>query len=112
MKDFFCVCEIFLIRRRLNTEEFRAFDKAIQTDGEILFIKGDKASVVDGKELRSEILVIDFIIGKEIFMDFFNLGLYCLRNVNSCLLAFCTRRLRLMVITFLEPVETPPAPNV
>ena len=76
IKVFDCaenICRIFLILWiigvNLDTEELRAFDKAVNTNGEILTVEVNKASIEDGQKSRVLIIPDDGIESGEVFMN-------------------------------------------
>lgn len=69
LEDHFAIGEVLVVRARLDTEKFSAFDKAVDADGEVLFLHGDKARIVDGKHAAIEEISHDLVIGHEVFVN-------------------------------------------
>jgi len=83
MQNSFRILIILVVGGGGDTEEFRAFDKAVDADGEILLIKSNKTGVIYRQEVGAEVIVIDLIICEEILVDSGHLSLYGFRNRNS-----------------------------
>lgn len=69
LEDHFAIGEVLIVRAGLDAEKFSTFDKAIDADGEVLFLHGDKARVIDGKHAAIEEVAHDFVVGHKVFVD-------------------------------------------
>lgn len=69
LEDHFAIGEVLVIRAGLDTEKFSTFDKAVDADGEVLFLHGDKARIVDGKHAAVKEVAHDLVVGHEVFVD-------------------------------------------